>query len=263
MKELDEILAEMQTKIKAPKNQQGQGVKYKYRSNEAILEAVKPLLQGAILTQTDEIVLIGNRYYVKAATSLRSGFNSITAIGYARESETSRTGLDLAQLTGSCSSYARKYSISGLLLIDDNKDPDALADQKTVVKMPKRADVNKALGACKTNEEYRKIRDGFLKKYGNIYENFSGNPQNKRETWLALFGTHQDRILGNPPVPASQTPDDLQKSFDNLVDSADSWASYDFVADMLEKNPALDNQKNIDAVLELEHDLAERLGARE
>jgi len=129
--------------------------------------------------------------------------------------------------------------------------------------MPKRSAVNKALAACETKDDHQKTANAFTKKYGNIYDNFSGNPQNKGETWQTLFGTHLDRITGKPPVEASQTPEDLQKSFDNLVDSSDSWASYDFVADMLEKNPALDNQKNIDAVLSLEHDLAERLGARE
>jgi len=123
--------------------------------------------------------------------------------------------------------------------------------------------VNKALLACKTIEDYEKIETGFENKYGTIWQKLTGNGSNKKETWGMLFSTHLNRIEDKPPVEANVPPDDLQKSFDNLVDSADSWASYDFVADMLEKNPALDNQKNIDAVLELEHDLTERLGARE
>ena len=240
MKELQEI----QTKLKAPKNQQGQGVKYKYRSNESILQAVKPLLNGAILTQSDEIVLIGDRYYVKATTTLKTDTESVSAIGYARESETSRTGLDLAQLTGSCSSYARKYSISGLLLIDDNKDPDALADQKTVVKMPKRADVNKALGECETIEEFNKLEKAFNKKYGHIMGELTGNGSNKKETWMNLFYTHNSRIAGVPPVDAKTGPAELQTQWDQQASTCKDAETLRILEDQVNQQRSLDTEAN-------------------
>jgi len=241
MKELQEI----QSKLKAPKNQQGQGVKYKYRSNESILQAVKPLLNGAILTQSDEIVLIGDRYYVKATTTLKTDTESVSATGYARESETSRTGLDLAQLTGSCSSYARKYSISGLLLIDDNKDPDALADQKTVVKMPKRSAVNKALTACSEVKHYNKVWDGFNDKYPDIVDKPSGHPTNKTETWNMLFGTHYDRIMGTPPVAASTGPEELQAEFASMVSTCQNRETLLLIEEGYNQNKALQTDDNL------------------
>ena len=241
MKELQDI----QSKLKAPKDKQGSGVKYKYRSNEAILQAVKPLLNGAVLTQSDEIVLIGDRYYVKATTTLKTDSDSVSATGYARESETSRTGLDLAQLTGSCSSYARKYSISGLLLIDDNKDPDALAHQKTVVKTPKRSEVNKALLACKTMEDIPKIGAPFEKKYGkDIWFQPTGNPQNKAETWTMLFATHTKRVNGIPPVDANTSPDELQAEFDSMTSKCNDRETLMLIQTGVERQKALQTDAN-------------------
>ena len=251
MKELMEI----QSKLKAPKNQQGQGVKYKYRSNEAILQAVKPLLNGAVLIQSDEIVQIGERYYVKATTTLTSGTESVSANGYARESETSRTGLDLAQLTGSCSSYARKYSISGLLLIDDNKDPDALADQKTVVKMPSRASVNAKLLKMTIGEEYDLAHDKFGEKYGeSIWGKPSGKQGDSKETWADCFKAHRDRIDGVPPVNAKETDEQRQFEFNRLCENCSDKATYDILANMHDNNPSLQNQTNVDKLLDLAHD---------
>lgn len=121
-------LAKVQQQLKAPKNQRNNYGGYNYRSCEDILEAVKPLL-GAIslsLLINDEIVLIGERYYVKAtATIYDDKGNYVSNSGYAREEQT-RKGMDSAQITGAASSYARKCALNGLFAIDDTKDADAL-----------------------------------------------------------------------------------------------------------------------------------------
>ena len=122
-----EKLLKIQKELKAPKNQRNNFGNYNYRSNEDILEAVKQLAHenGCIVTQEDELVNIGDRYYVKATTTLieieTSEKQSATA--YAREEE-NKKGMDGSQITGASSSYARKYSANGLFAIDDTKDSD-------------------------------------------------------------------------------------------------------------------------------------------
>ena len=119
-------LGAVQSALKAPKGQENKFGGYRYRSCEDILEAVKPLLaeNGLVLTISDEIVLIGDRYYVRASAAITDGETVEHAYGLAREPE-SRKGMDEAQVTGSSSSYARKYALNGLFCIDDTKDPDA------------------------------------------------------------------------------------------------------------------------------------------
>ena len=117
-------LAAIQTKLHAPKNQKNTFGGYNYRSCEDILEAVKPLLAGLVLTITDEVTEVGGRIYVKATARLTDGKDAMTATAFAREAE-SRKGMDESQITGSTSSYARKYALNGLFLIDDNKDADS------------------------------------------------------------------------------------------------------------------------------------------
>ena len=123
-----EKLMTVQTKLRAPKGQYNQFGHYSYRSCEDILEALKPLLAevGAIVNVSDEVKLIGNRFYVEATAMFldcETG-DSVVARASAREDE-SKKGMDLAQVTGSVSSYARKYALNGLFAIDDNKDSDA------------------------------------------------------------------------------------------------------------------------------------------
>jgi hypothetical protein len=123
MKELIEI----QSELKAPKSQYNKFGQYNYRNVEDILEAVKPLLLKADcqLKLTDEIVMIGNRIYVKATAEFKNSAGEIeTTQSFAREEETKK-GMDSSQITGSASSYARKYALNGLFLIDDTKDSDA------------------------------------------------------------------------------------------------------------------------------------------
>ncbi len=124
-----EKLLTLQAKLKVPKGQYSDFGGYYYRSCEDITEAAKPLLTEvkAVLLLTDEIVVIGNRTYVKAAAKLidTESDGVVEVDGYAREDE-SQKGKDVAQITGSCSSYARKYALNGLFALDDAKDADAL-----------------------------------------------------------------------------------------------------------------------------------------
>lgn len=129
-----EKLMNIQNELKAPKSQYNEFGKYHYRSCEDILESLKPVLakHKAAVTISDEIVLIGDRYYVKATAALidiEKG-DKVEVSAYAREDE-QKKGMDLSQLTGSTSSYARKYALNGLFAIDDTKDSDATNKHNT------------------------------------------------------------------------------------------------------------------------------------
>lgn len=128
-----EKLVKIQSELKAPKNQRNNFGNYNYRNCEDILEAVKPIANplGCVVTLTDEIVLIGERYYIKATASLSDSENTLSNTAYAREEETKK-GMDSSQITGCASSYARKYALNGLFAIDDTKDPDT--DEKKISK---------------------------------------------------------------------------------------------------------------------------------
>ena len=123
MKKIYGELARIQRDLKAPKNLYNSFGKYSYRNAEGILEAVKPLLNGLTLIINDEPVLVGDRFYIKAVVTLTDGEESVSATAYAREDETKK-GMDGCQITGACSSYARKYALNALLMIDDAKDSD-------------------------------------------------------------------------------------------------------------------------------------------
>lgn len=117
-------LADIQKKLIAPKDRFNKFGGYKYRSAEGIIEAVKPLLIESMITLSDEVVSLGGRNYVKATATFHFGDDSLSVCGYAREEETKK-GMDGSQITGAASSYARKYALNGLLLIDDGNDSDA------------------------------------------------------------------------------------------------------------------------------------------
>lgn len=118
-------LSRVQAELKAPKGKYNSFGKFKYRSCEDILEAVKPLLAKyqLILTLTDDVVEVGGRVYIKATATLSDGTNEKSITAFAREPE-KKTGMDESQITGTASSYARKYALNGLFLIDDTKDAD-------------------------------------------------------------------------------------------------------------------------------------------
>lgn len=161
---IEEKLMNIQQELKAPKGQYNSFGKYHYRSCEDILEAVKPLLlkYKMILTLNDELVNIGERYYIKAIAKVTdaevpqiidddgcSYYNCISNIGYAREEE-EKKGMDGSQITGASSSYARKYALNGLFLIDDVKDSDTtnkgeLASEKQIETIEKLVEDKKAM----------------------------------------------------------------------------------------------------------------------
>jgi len=117
-------LNRIQTALRAPKDRKNDFGKYNYRSCEDILGAFKPLLDDdLIVTLSDDVVLIGDRFYIKAVAKITDGKDSIENTAFARE-QFSKKGMDEAQITGTASSYARKYALNGLLAIDDTKDAD-------------------------------------------------------------------------------------------------------------------------------------------
>ena len=161
MKEINIKLMNIQQELKAPKGQYNNFGKYAYRSCEDILEAVKPLLkkEKVVLTISDELQYIGNRYYIKATATLIDTESEaiISNSAYAREEETKK-GMDESQITGTSSSYARKYALNGLLLIDDTKDADT--DEFT-------KENNK--GKTKEEPKEKKITPGQLKVLSKLY----------------------------------------------------------------------------------------------
>lgn len=126
--DLREKLLTIQSKLIAPKNQYNSFGKYKYRSCEDILEGLKPLLveTKTLLVISDDVVQVGDRYYIKATATLHDceSDTSISNTAFAREEE-NKKGADSSQVTGATSSYARKYALNGLFCIDDTKDADA------------------------------------------------------------------------------------------------------------------------------------------
>ena len=122
---LTQKLLNVQRDLKAPKGQFNNFGKYKYRSAEDILEAVKPLnaREGILLTISDEPMFIGDWHYIKATASITDGKDTHIVTAFARESQ-AKKGMDDSQITGTASSYARKYALNGMYLIDDTKDAD-------------------------------------------------------------------------------------------------------------------------------------------
>ena len=135
---MNEVLNKIQAELKAPKNAYNSFGGYNYRSAESILEAVKPICHkyGATLTLSDDIVEVGGRIYVKATARLQTETQLAEVTAYAREAETKK-GMDESQITGTASSYARKYALNGLFCIDDTKDADTDEYRKQTEKASK------------------------------------------------------------------------------------------------------------------------------
>jgi hypothetical protein len=125
MKDIVKKLINIQSKLKAPKSQFNKFGNYAYRNAEDILEAVKPLLaeNGLYQTISDDVVSIGDRNYVKSTVSVSDGTDTVSATAMAREPQEQK-GMNDSQITGSASSYARKYALNGMYAIDDTKDAD-------------------------------------------------------------------------------------------------------------------------------------------
>lgn len=139
-----EKLAVIQQELIAPKNQYNSFGKYNYRSCEDILEGLKPCLKkvNAAVTVSDELVQIGDRYYIKATATLHDAESgeSVSNTAYAREDE-GKKGMDVSQVTGATSSYARKYALNGLFCIDDVKDADTRDNRQKEAEEQKKAEV--------------------------------------------------------------------------------------------------------------------------
>ena len=182
-----EKLLEVQKELKAPKGQYNKFGGYNYRSCEDILEAVKPLMVKHKVTifLDDTLTLIGERYYIEATAhfvDIEKG-DEITVKGLAREEE-NKKGMDGSQITGSASSYARKYALNGLLAIDDNKDSDTTNDgtdkkgkkqdkkyREQLIALCKQHDIDmtqfaleNGLNKQTTEEEYKALCEKLLKK---------------------------------------------------------------------------------------------------
>lgn len=188
-------LQSIQQKLVAPKGQYNSFGKYSYRSAEDILEALKPILQehDATLILQDEIVQIGDRYYVCATAQLYAVGDTIGTQAYAREDE-NKKGMDGSQITGAASSYARKYALNGLFMIDDNKDADTdayhnqnsqepskpqKAAQSKPAAEPKPAQKAPAKTKCITGAQAKQLREDIK----NIAE-ASGGPVNTVGVWF-------------------------------------------------------------------------------
>ena len=166
-----EKLLSIQLELKAPKNQFNSFGNYNYRNAEDILNAVKPLLRkhNCLLIISDDIITNGDRYHVKAIVTLYDleSSASLSVCAYAREQEAIK-GMHQSQITGSTSSYARKYGLNGMFLIDDVKDSDDLnireedepeikIKSKKKNKAEEAVEIHRAFNECKTGEELAKL----------------------------------------------------------------------------------------------------------
>lgn len=163
-----EELKKIQQELKAPKNLTNKFGGYRYRSAEGILESVKPLLgkNNCTLTISDDVVAVGTRVYIKAVATLtnKSG-ESVTTTAFAREEETKK-GMDASQITGTASSYARKYALNGLFAIDDTKDADALNTSPEFTKSPLDS-VIEEINKCRNREELTMVWNKYKDQYKN------------------------------------------------------------------------------------------------
>jgi hypothetical protein len=181
-KELIEKIQRIQTQLKAPKSQYNKFGQYAYRNQEDILEAVKPLLAVEKLVQTvsDEIIAVGGRIYVKATVTVTDGESFLVTTAFAREPEDQK-GMSSSQITGSASSYARKYALNGMYAIDDTKDADATNDHgKTITK----EDVKVSSGIVKANSAVVSVENAKeAPKAGRF------TPKNKEKTSVTVDPT--------------------------------------------------------------------------
>lgn len=175
-----EKLKQIQEELKAPKGQFNSFGKYRYRSCEDILEAVKPHLKaaGCALTLSDDVVAVGDRIYIRATATLYDENKEIRVTAFAREEETKK-GMDASQITGTASSYARKYALNGLFCIDDTKDADTDEFAKRTKEEPEKPATDREkkmfLERCKElNVDYKAI----LKQVG-VKENMTKEQHGK------------------------------------------------------------------------------------
>ena len=193
-------MMKIQNELKAPKNKYNSFGNYKYRNAESILEALKPLQvkYNVTTTLTDEVLLIGSRYYVKSIATIHDcdSEDTISAVAYAREEETKK-GMDAAQITGACSSYSRKSALCSLLLLDDSNDVDSEEYQAYEKKAPK--EQPKAAEPVKTNEpDYRSELRKFLSAHGiapkTIVDECHLKPDSTNDEWKAALEHAEKKV---------------------------------------------------------------------
>jgi len=178
MSKLNEKLLSAQYELKAPKGQFNSFGKYKYRSSEDILEAVKPINNkfGFTLTLSDKPVLVGDWHYIEATATITDEDEQISVTAYARESQTKK-GMDDSQITGTASSYARKYALNGLYLIDDTKDADT-DEHKQQANKPESEPKQKVASAA----QIKQFKDA-LHEYATVTGNDDAAGIGKIEAW--------------------------------------------------------------------------------
>jgi hypothetical protein len=170
-------LAEIQSMVKAPKGQFNSFGKYKYRSAEDILESVKPVINpmGFHIILTDEPIIVGDRNYIRATVTLSNGDQSYSASAVAREDE-SKKGMDSAQVSGTSSSYARKYALNGLFALDDTKDSDATNKNTNVLDKDTLNEWQMLINDCESIEYLRNLHSENLetiKKFTELQSMFT------------------------------------------------------------------------------------------
>ena len=200
-----EALQKIQSELKAPKGQYNNFGKYAYRSAEDILEAVKPLLKKykAELVLSDDIVEVGGRIYVKATAMLNADGEKAVVNAYAREPE-QKKGMDESQITGTASSYARKYALNGLFLIDDTKDPDTDEYKNTQNNSPVQTNKPAASKAKKDIDPNRKINA----KTVEALEGLIAKTNSDRDAMLGFYGI--DKLEDMTNVMAKDCYDKLK-----------------------------------------------------
>lgn len=231
MKKIYAELARIQQELRAPKNLFNKFGGYYYRNAEGILEAVKPLLNGLVLIVNDEPVLIGDRFYVKATVTITDGEDSVSTVAYAREDE-SKKGMDGCQITGACSSYARKYALNALLMIDDSKDSDddSMSPKNPANSEPEPAGpkftrpnvapasavkVTEIPAPAKPAKEVNPVTQYLLKKMGELREERQISPKENN----LLFRAQHDALIEAKLAPDKKLEDYTMAEAEALIDA--------------------------------------------
>jgi hypothetical protein len=190
-----EELQKIQAELKAPKSQYNKFGNYNYRSSEDILEAVKPLLHKhkCTLTIKDDVVQVGDRIYIKAIVTLKTKDSQEEVTAFAREAQTKK-GMDESQITGAASSYARKYALNGLFLIDDTKDADTMDNSVQTAKKP-------AVSTPQKKQMTDKVMDKIMDKIANGESDVLTNTQ---KHYMLTAGQHKQILNAQLDYQAKQ-----------------------------------------------------------
>lgn len=217
----------IQNELKAPKGQFNKFGNYKYRSCEDIIESVKPILNtyGIMLNISDEIVLIGDRYYIKAVAGLTDGTDVIQSCAYAREPQDLK-GMVESQITGSASSYARKYALNGLLAIDDTKDFDTNEIAQQTGQEPKAEPKATPNQINVLNKYYQGEKLNKLLKANNISK-IEDLPMTKASELIGILNKKNTNVNVQTKSGFSSTKD-LKNAVDEItkdVDPSEIWGN--------------------------------------